>query len=137
MGVFSTRKNSKFDLIKFEIKANKLLCLENSKVKQKIVGKIIKEPVFEILAIWISKNKIKEAVDKRYTVVDANTIIGTNLDHLIRKNIVEIFTYDMSKNILKDISEKNKLLVEDCLSKYEPIEIKKILEMILERKKTF
>jgi len=58
---FSIRKKR---IIKFEIKANKLLCLESRKVKQKITGKIIKEPAFEIPAIWICKNKLQEAINK-------------------------------------------------------------------------
>jgi flagellar biosynthesis protein FlhA len=97
---FSIRRKK---LVKFEIKPNKLLCLESNKVKQKIVGKIIKEPVFEIPAIWIGKNKLKKAIDNGYTVVDAYAIIYTNLEHLIRENIVEIFTYDMSRNILENV----------------------------------
>ena len=123
-------------LMKFEIKANKLLSLENNKVKQKIVGKIIKEPTFGIPAIWIGKNKLQEAIDKGYTIVDTPAIICTSLNNLIRENIVEIFTYDMSKNILENVLKNNKLLVKDCLSKFEPIEIKNFLAMILEKKKS-
>jgi flagellar biosynthesis protein FlhA len=119
------------EMVKYEIKRNKYLCLDNGNVKNKVEGKEIKDPTFGLPAILINKNQIKEAADAGYTIVDALGIIAVNLKYLIKKEICKIFTYDNSKYILKKVSEKNPLLVEDCYLKLSHITIKKALTMIL------
>jgi flagellar biosynthesis protein FlhA len=111
------------------------LCIDDGKVKNRIGGKEIKEPVFGIPAILINKNQIKEAADAGYTIVDAPGIMITNLKYLIKENIAKIFTYDGSKNLLKKVGETHSLLIADCLSKLSPIDLKIILTIILDVKK--
>jgi flagellar biosynthesis protein FlhA len=122
-------------LVNYEIKHNKHLCIDGGKVKNKIDGKEIKEPVFGVPAILINKNQIKEAADAGYTIVDASGIIMTNLEHLIKENIAKIFTYDGSKYLLKKVGETHPLLIADCLSKLSPIDLGIILTIILDVKK--
>jgi flagellar biosynthesis protein FlhA len=121
---------------KYEIKQNKYLCLDDGTVKHKVEGKNIKDPVLGVPAILINKSKIKEASDAGYVIADAPCIIMTHIMHLIKENIPELLTYDKSINFLKKVKEENPLLVEECYSKFRPIEIKKILSIILEKKKT-
>jgi flagellar biosynthesis component FlhA len=52
-----------------------------------------------------------------------------------KKNISDIFTYNDSKNILEHVWENNQVLVEDCYSKFRPIEVKNILNIILKKEK--
>jgi flagellar biosynthesis component FlhA len=84
----------------------------------------------------IDKNKIKEAADAGYIIADALCIIMTNLKFLIKENISEIFTYDTLMHLLKKAGKMNPFLIEYCFSKYKPIELKEILHMMLEQKKT-
>jgi flagellar biosynthesis protein FlhA len=119
------------EMVKYEIKRNKYLCIDDGSVKNKVEGKEIKDPTFGLPAILINKNQIKEAADAGYTIADAPGIIAVNLKYLIKKEICKIFTYDNSKYILKKVSEKNPLLVEDCYLKLSHITIKKALTMIL------
>ena len=124
------------EMVKYEIKQNKFLCIASGKVKKIANAKEIKDPVFDCPVILINKNQIKEANNAGYiTIVDAPAIIMTHLGYLIKENISEVFTYDISKNILKNVQDKNPLLVKDCLSEYRPVKIKKILSIILEKRK--
>jgi flagellar biosynthesis protein FlhA len=122
-------------LVNYEIKRNKYLCIDGGKVKNKINGKEIKDPVFGVPAILINKNQIKEAADAGYTIVDAPGIIMTNLEHLIKENIAKIFTYDGSKCLLKKVGETHPLLIADCLSKLKPLDLRSILTIILDANK--
>jgi flagellar biosynthesis protein FlhA len=122
-------------LVNYEIKHNKYLCIANGKIKNKIDGKEIKEPVFGTPAILINKNQIKEAADAGYTIADAPCIIMTNLEYLIKENIAKIFTYDSSKYLLKKVGETHPLLIADCLSKLSPVDLGIILTIILDGKK--
>jgi flagellar biosynthesis protein FlhA len=123
-------------IIKYEIKRNKYICIPCGNIKKEIAGKKIRDLVSGVPAILINKNQIKEASDAGYVVADAPCIIMTCLCNLIKDNLHEIFTYDNSKNILSRVSAQNPSLIEDCYSKYTHIEIKKILCKILEKKKT-
>jgi flagellar biosynthesis protein FlhA len=122
-------------MVQYKINHSKYLCISDGTVKNKIDGKEIKDPTFGAPAILINKNKIKEAAEAGYTVVDAPSIIMTNLEFLIKENISEIFTYDGSIHLLKKVGETNPFLIEYCFSKYRPIELKEILHMMLKRKK--
>jgi flagellar biosynthesis protein FlhA len=118
---------------KYKIYKNKILCIENKKVKNKITGKNVKEPVFGISAILINKEDIDIANKAGYTIVDSSTIISTHLENIIKTNISKIFSYEKSKNILLEVAGKSPFLVEDIIKSFKFIEIKQILEKILSK----
>lgn len=60
--------------------------------KDSLKGLKVKEPVFNLDAIWIEENLKEEALMKGFTVVDAPTIISTHLSETIKKHAEDIIT---------------------------------------------
>jgi flagellar biosynthesis protein FlhA len=73
------------EMVKYEIKQNKYLCINDGTIKHNIEGKEVTDPVFGVPAMLINKNQIKEAGDAGYVIADASSIIICNIEYLIKK----------------------------------------------------
>ena len=120
-------------LIKYEIKPGKYLCLNPNGDDFKLEGETDKDPTFGLPCIYISKEQIDEALSALYTVVDSATILIVSIQEFIKRNISEIFTHSYSKNILESVSRFHPLLLEDCYAQFDLDEIKNILNKIIKK----
>jgi flagellar biosynthesis protein FlhA len=78
-------------------------------------GKIVKEPVFNLDAVWISEDKKDEALSKGFTVVDAPTIISTHISELIRKHAEDIITRQDIVDIVERLKQDFPIVVEEAM----------------------
>jgi flagellar biosynthesis protein FlhA len=118
---------------KYKLKYNKFIAIENSAVKNKIDGKIIKEPVFGTPAILITRNQVESASEAGYTIADAPTVILTHIENILKNNLDKIFSYQNSKDILKELKTITPGLVEDILQNIKIIDLKYILMKLLSK----
>jgi len=81
----------------------------------KLQGKRVKEPVFNLDAIWIDEEKKDEALNKGFTVVDAPTIISTHISELIKKHAEDIITRQDLVDIIDRLKENFPIIVEEAM----------------------
>jgi len=99
---------------KGKVEINKLLAMGgigNSDLK----GIKVKEPVFNLDAVWIDKELKDDALMKGYTVVDAPTIISTHISELIKKHAEDIITRQDIVDIVDRIKNDFPIVVEEAM----------------------
>jgi flagellar biosynthesis protein FlhA len=119
---------------KYKIDKNKFIAIDGGKVKNRIKGKEIKDPVFNIPAILINKKQVEEASEAGYTIADAYTIISTHLSNILETNLDKIFSYQNTKDLLAAVKKNNPSLVDDILKNIKFIDLKYILEKLITKK---
>ena len=101
-------------IAKGNVELNQLLAMGGI-AGAKIPGKRVKEPVFNLDAIWITPENKDEALNRGFTVVDAPTIISTHLSELIKKHSEDILTrqdlVDLTDRLKKDFP----IIVEEAM----------------------
>ena len=101
-------------IAKGKVEINKLLAMGgigNSDLK----GMKVKEPVFNLDAIWIDKEQKDDALMKGYTVVDAPTIISTHISELIKKHAEDIITRQDIVDVVERIKKDFPIVVEEAM----------------------
>ncbi|CAL4320504.1 flagellar biosynthesis protein FlhA [Buchnera aphidicola] len=98
-----------------EVFIDKFLAINSHLVKEKLSSQEVRDPVFNFQAFWINKNLINYAIQKKYTVIDSQTVIVTHLDHLISKNISEFFGRQETQELLNKVNLKFPHLIEGLI----------------------
>ncbi|QKF82887.1 flagellar biosynthesis protein FlhA [Halarcobacter ebronensis] len=99
---------------KGRVEINKLLAMggvPNADLK----GLRVKEPVFQLDAIWIDSKLKEEALMKGFTVVDAPTIISTHISELIKKYAEDIITRQDIVDIIDGLKKDFPIVVEEAM----------------------
>lgn len=78
-------------------------------------GLKVKEPVFNLDAIWITEDLKEEALMKGFTVVDAPTIISTHLSETIRKHSEDIITRQDIVDIIDGLKVDFPIVIEEAM----------------------
>ena len=101
-------------IAKGNVELNKLLAM-GGVAGAKVAGKRVKEPVFNLDAIWIDEVDKDEALNKGFTVVDAPTIISTHLSELIKKHAEDIITRQDLVDLINRLKENFPIIVEEAM----------------------
>jgi len=96
------------------VELNKLLAMGGI-AGARIQGKRVKEPVFNLDATWIDKDKKDEALNKGFTVVDAPTIISTHISELIKKHAEDIITRQDLVDMIDRLKGDFPIIVEEAM----------------------
>ena len=83
--------------------------------KDSFKGLKVKEPVFNLDAIWIEENLKEEALMKGFTVVDAPTIISTHLSETIKKHAEDIITRQDIVDIVERLKKDFPIVIEEAM----------------------
>ncbi|PKN14403.1 MAG: EscV/YscV/HrcV family type III secretion system export apparatus protein, partial [Deltaproteobacteria bacterium HGW-Deltaproteobacteria-24] len=83
--------------------------------KDSLKGLKVKEPVFNLDAIWIEENLKEEALMKGFTVVDAPTIISTHLSETIKKHAEDIITRQDIVDIVERLKKDFPIVIEEAM----------------------
>ncbi len=101
-------------LVKGKIEINKLLAMggiSNAKLK----GLKVKEPVFNLDAVWIDESLKEEALMKGFTVVDAPSIISTHIAQIIKQYSEDIITRQDIVSIIDGLKSDFPIVVEEAM----------------------
>ena len=119
------------------LKLGHFMCLNTGNVPKdrEIVGEKTKDPAFGMDAIWLPDSKRLEAEKAGHAVIDAPTIIATNLTELIRRNASKILSRQSVRAILEEIKKTNPVVVDEVTTgdhRFSYGEIEAVLKNLLE-----
>ncbi len=79
---------------------NELLALDGGDCLEGIEGRAVKDPSFGLDALWIGIEKRADAISAGYMVVDAPTVIATQLNRIMSASAAELFGLDETQSLL-------------------------------------
>ena len=82
---------------------------------EKLAGLKVKEPVFNLDAIWISPELKEEALMKGFTVVDAPTIISTHISEIIKRHAEDIITRQDIVDIIDRLKKDFPIVIDEAM----------------------
>ncbi len=94
-----------------------LLALEAGAIDTPIEGRAVKDPSFGLDARWIDPALRDLAIASGYTVVDAATVIGTHLNHLLTGQAQVLLGQDEVQKLLDTLAETQPQLVGGLVPK--------------------
>ncbi len=89
-----------------------LLALDGGDCLEGITGRPVKDPSFGLDALWIALDKRADAISAGYTVVDAPTVIATQLNQIVTASASELFGLDEAQALIDALKESYPQLVQ-------------------------
>lgn len=115
-----------------EILFDHYMAMNPGYVEEEITGIPTLEPAFHLEAMWITESQRERAESLGYTVVDPPSIIATHLTEVIKSHLDELLTRQDVQNLIDNIKENNKTLVDELVPKLLGVgDIQKVLQNLL------
>lgn len=95
------------------VEVEKLLAMGG--IPGKLKGIKVKEPVFNLDAVWIDEAQKDDALMNGFTVVDAPTIISTHISELIKKHAEDIITRQDIVDIVERLKKDFPIVIEEAM----------------------
>ena len=115
-----------------EILFDHYMAMNPGYVEDEITGIPTFEPAFHLEAMWITESQRERAESLGYTVVDPPSIIATHLTEIIKKHLDELLNRQDVQNLIDNIKESNKTLVDELVPKLLGVgDIQKVLQNLL------
>ena len=116
-----------------EIYPDRDLAINPGRVFGALKGIETKDPSFGLDAVWIDPDQREHAQTLGYTVVDASTVVATNLSEILQSHAHELLGHEEVQQLLESLSKTTPKLVEDLVPKQLSVSvILKILQGLLE-----
>lgn len=110
-----------------------LLAINPGRVVGHLPGIATRDPAFGLPAVWIDAVLRDQAQAYGYTVVDASTVVATQLNHLILSHAAELLGRQETQSLLDHLAKEMPKLVEDLVPKILPLgALQKVLQNLLE-----
>ena len=87
----------------------------------KVNGIAVKDPSFNMDAVWIIPAQQTEAEDKGYVVVNPESVMATHLSQLINKHAGKLIGQDDVQSLLDNLAETSPNLVQSVIPKLVPL----------------
>ena len=100
-------------IAKGKVEVDKLLAMGG--FGESLAGQKVKEPVFNIDAIWINPDQKDDALMKGFTVVDVPSIISTHISEIIRRHAEDIITRQDIVDIIDRLKKDFPIVVEEAM----------------------
>ena len=115
-----------------EIHPERLLAIDPGHVYGSIRGLEVKDPAFNLDAVWIENDQREQAQALGYTVVDPGTVLATHLSHLLQTHAHQLLGHHEAQQLLDVLAKSTPKLVED-LNRTVPLSvIVKVLQNLLQ-----
>jgi flagellar biosynthesis protein FlhA len=112
-----------------------LLALEAGPIDTPVDGRIVKDPSFGLDARWIDPAERDLATAAGYTVVDASTVIGTHLNHLLAAQAHVLLGQDEVQALLDALAATHPQLVGGLVPKLMPLQtVTAVMQRLLEER---
>jgi flagellar biosynthesis protein FlhA len=109
------------------LEKDKVLAIPSLLTLNEIEGDKTKDPIFGQDAIWITEDKIDEAMESGYNVWNPLTMIATHLHEILEKNIWQFITLQEVSNLINGLEKDNPILKE----KMEKVEDLYLLQKVI------
>lgn len=117
------------------VQMNKELAINPGQVFGSLDGAVVKDPVFDLDAVWIDESQTEQAHTLGYTVVDTSTVIATHASQIIQDHAAELFGHDEAQKLLDGLSNTSPKLVEDLVPNVLPLTtVVKVMQNLLAEK---
>ena len=100
-----------------EVFPDDCLALEAGPIDTPVDGRAVADPTFGLPARWIAPEERDLATAAGYTVVDAATVIGTHLNHVLGTNAHRLFGQDECQALLDTLAAVHPQLVAGLVPK--------------------
>ena len=87
----------------------------------KVSGIEVKDPSFNMDAIWIERHKESEAENNGYVVIEPESVLATQLSQIMYKFASELVGQDDVQKLLDNLSQTSPSLVESVVPKLVPL----------------
>lgn len=98
-----------------EVRLDRLMVINPGGGPVGLSGEETREPVFNLPALWISRDLRDEANFRGLTVVDCGTIVTTHLTELVKGNIADLLSYPETQKLLGDMHKDSEKLVAELI----------------------
>ncbi len=114
---------------------NNHLAINPGNLKNNLEGIRGKDPAFGFDAVWISDNKVANAENQGFTVVDASSVIATHVTKIIKDYASDLLSRQDVSNMLDKIKETNPAVVEELIPNLLSVGVvHRVLQHLLEEK---
>ena len=103
------------------IQPGRELAINPGQVFGALRGQVIRDPVFNLEAVWIGEEQREQAQSLGYTVVDASTVIATHLSQIVQEHAQDLLGHDEVQKLLDGLAKTSPKLVEDTVPKVVPL----------------
>ncbi len=118
-----------------EVRPGQFLAMDPGTADGRLQGEQTTEPTFGLPAWWIDENEVQRAERNGYTVVDAGTVIVTNLAEVIRTYAYELLTKQSVKDLVDAVKSKYPAIVEEVVPGVVSLgELQKVLQNLLKER---
>lgn len=115
-----------------EVRLDRLMVINPGGGPVGLSGEATREPVFNLPALWISRDLRDEASFRGLTVVDCGTIVTTHLTELVKDNIADLLSYAETQKLLSDMHKDSEKLVAELIpTKISVSGVQRILQNLL------
>ena len=111
---------------------DRLLAIPGSDSDIKIPGIQVKDPSFNMDAVWIDKHNKDKAEASGYMIVTPEAVIATHLNQLLVKHAGDLIGQDEVQDLLDNLQKSSPKLVETVIPKILPLnQLTGILKILL------
>ena len=115
-----------------EIFPDRYLAMNPGGISDTLQGILTKDPAFGLESYWITDEEKDRAEMLGYTVVDAISVLSTNLQETLKKNFDKILTRQAVRQLLDNLKKDYPAVVEEIQPDNLPLgTIQKILQNLL------
>ncbi len=116
----------------FEVYTDRYLAMNPGHVKEKLSGIPTKDPAFNLISYWITKEEKDKAELLEYTVVDGTSVLSTHLQETLKRNFDKILSRQAVKQLLENLKKEYPAVIEDINAEVLTLgTIQKVLQNLL------
>ena len=115
-----------------QVSPDEMLALDTGQAVGMLNGKPVKDPTFGLDATWIAPGDADAATGAGFLVVDAGTVVGTHLNHVLGANASDLLGPDEVQSLLEGLKERAAQLVASLTPHPLPLTtLTTVLKMLL------
>lgn len=111
-----------------EVHPEREMAINPGQVYGPIEGIKGRDPAFGLEAVWITPNQREEAQTLGYTVVDASTVIATQLNQIMQDHAYEMLGHDEVQKMVDILAETSPKLAEQLMP--ESVSLSSLLKIL-------
>jgi flagellar biosynthesis protein FlhA len=97
----------------YEIYTDRFLAMNPGGTIEPLNGISTKDPAFNLVSYWITRDEKDKAELLGYTVVDSMSVLSTHLQETLKKNFDKILTRQAVKQLLENLKKEYPAVIDD------------------------